>query len=74
MNKLAKFIVKHKILIIGLTALISIASIVAMLYVNVNSDILSYLPDGYDMTEGMDFMRENFDMQGDAIIGVADVD
>ncbi|MGN0771293.1 MAG: RND family transporter [Christensenellales bacterium] len=74
MKKVAKFIVKHKILILGLAALLVIASVVAMLYVNVNSDILSYLPDGYDMTEGMNFMRENFDMQGDAIIGVADVD
>ena len=74
MNKFAKFIVKHKILIVGITVLLCIASIVAMLNVNVNSDILSYLPEGVPMTEGMNFLRENFGMEGDAIIGVANVD
>ncbi len=74
MNKFAKFIVKHKILIVGITVLLCIASIVAMLNVNVNSDILSYLPEGVPMTDGMNFLRENFGMEGDAIVGVANVD
>lgn len=74
MNKFAKFIVKHKILIVGITVLLCIASVVAMMYVNVNSDILSYLPDGVPMTEGMNFLKENFGMEGDAIIGVSNVD
>ena len=50
--------------------LLTSASLFAMTYVNVNSDILAYLPEDVDMTTGMNFMKENFDMQGDAIIGV----
>lgn len=50
--------------------LLMIASLFAMSYVNVNSDILSYLPEDVDMTQGLNFMKDNFDMQGDAIIGV----
>ncbi|MEG2562005.1 MAG: MMPL family transporter, partial [Clostridia bacterium] len=74
MKKFANFIVKHKIIIIVMMLLLTIASIVAMVFVNVNSDILSYLPDGVTMTEGMNFMREQFDMQGDAIVGVSHLD
>ncbi|MEG1535903.1 MAG: MMPL family transporter [Clostridia bacterium] len=74
MKKFANFIVKHKIFIIVMMLLLTIASIVAMVFVNVNSDILSYLPDGVKMTDGMNFMREQFDMQGDAIVGVSKLD
>lgn len=70
MKKFAAFIVKYRLIILGLILLATIACTFAMFYVNVNSDILSYLPDGMDMTEGLDFMQENFDMQGDAIIGI----
>ena len=70
MKKFAAFIVKYRLIILGLILLATIACTFAMFYVNVNSDILSYLPDGMDMTEGLDFMQENFNMQGDAIIGI----
>ena len=70
MKRFAKFIVKYKLLILGLTLLVMIASLFALSFVNVNSDILSYLPEEVDMTTGMNFMKDNFDMQGDAIIGV----
>lgn len=70
MKKLARFIVKYRLVILGVMLLITIASLFAMSMVNVNSDILSYLPEDVDMTEGLNFMKENFDMQGDAIIGV----
>ena len=71
MKKFAAFIVKYRLIILGLILLATIACTFAMFYVNVNSDILSYLPDGMDMTEGLDFMQENFDMQGDAIVGIS---
>ncbi len=70
MKRFAKFIVKYRLIILGVMLLLTIASLFALAYVNVNSDILSYLPDEVDMTVGMNFMKENFDMQGDAIIGV----
>lgn len=70
MKKFAAFIVKYRLIILGLILLATIACTFAMFYVNVNSDILSYLPDGMEMTEGLDFMQENFNMQGDAIIGI----
>lgn len=70
MKRFAKFIVKYRLIILGVMLLLTIASLFAMSYVNVNSDILSYLPEDVDMTQGLNFMKENFDMQGDAIIGV----
>lgn len=70
MKRFAKFVVKYRLIILGVMLLLTIASLFAMSFVNVNSDILSYLPEDVDMTVGMNFMKENFDMQGDAIIGV----
>lgn len=70
MKRFAKFVVKYRLVILGVMLLLMIASLFAMSYVNVNSDILSYLPEDVDMTRGLNFMKENFDMQGDAIIGV----
>ncbi len=70
MKRFAKFIVKYRLIFLGVMLLLTIASLFAMSYVNVNSDILSYLPEDVDMTKGLNFMKENFDMQGDAIIGV----
>ncbi len=70
MKKFSAFIVKNRLIILGVILLVAIACTFAMFYVNVNSDILSYLPDGMDMTEGLAFMQENFDMQGDAIVGI----
>ena len=70
MKRFAKFVVKYRFIIHGVMLLMTIASLFALSFVNVNSDILSYLPEDVDMTVGMNFMKENFDMQGDAIIGV----
>lgn len=70
MKKFAAFIVKNRLIILGIILLAAIACTFAMFYVNVNSDILSYLPDGMDMTEGLGFMQQNFNMQGDAIVGI----
>ena len=70
MKKFAAFLVKHRLVILGVILLLAVASTFAMFYVNVNSDILSYLPEGMDMTEGLDFMQETFGMQGDAIVGI----
>lgn len=70
MKRFAKFVVKYRLIILGVMLLLMIASLFAMSYVNVNSDILSYLPEDVDMTKGLNFMKDNFDMQGDAIIGV----
>lgn len=70
MKRFAKFVVKYRLILLGAMLLLTIASLFAMAFVNVNSDILSYLPEDVDMTTGMNFMKENFDMQGDAIIGV----
>lgn len=70
MKRFAKFVVKYRLIILGVMLLLMIASLFAMSYVNVNSDILSYLPEDVDMTRGLNFMKDNFDMQGDAIIGV----
>lgn len=73
MNKFAEFIVKHKILILCIFIAVIVASGIGMAFVNVNSDILSYIPEGLPMSDGMNKMQELFNMQGDAIIGVDNV-
>ena len=44
MKRFAKFVVKYRLILLGVMLLLTIASLFAMTYVNVNSDILSYLP------------------------------
>ena len=45
MKRFAKFVVKYRIIILGVMLLMTIASLFALSFVNVNSDILSYLPE-----------------------------
>lgn len=73
MDKFSKFIVKNKLIIIGIILLLTIGSIVSIFYVNVNSDLFSYLPDDMAMSDGITYMQNTFNMQGDAILGIEGV-
>lgn len=73
MEKFSKFVVKNKLLITGFILLLTIACVVAIMFVNINSDLFSYLPDDLPMGEGLKVMQQTFNMQGDAIVGVQGV-
>ena len=73
MRKISNFIVKHKFIVLCIVVAITIASLVCLFFSNVNSDILSYLPQGMTMTEGLDYLKTNFNMEGDAMIAVNNI-
>lgn len=73
MRKISNFIVKHKFIVLCIVVAITIASLVCLFFSNVNSDILSYLPEGMTMTEGLDYLKTNFNMEGDAMIAVNNI-
>ena len=70
MKKFAGFIVDKRYWIFAAFVILTILSVVAIFFVSVNSDILSYLPEKAEMTKGLHFMQATFNMQGDAEIGV----
>lgn len=73
MKKFAGFIVKHRIIIILIFILATVLSIIGVNYVNVNSDIIAYLPRGTKTSDGYEFLRENFNLEGDAEIALQDI-
>lgn len=73
MKHLSKYIVKYKYIILGAFIIVFIASMAAMFYVNINSDIISYLPENMETTDGYKFLKENFDIEGDAMLAVDNV-
>ena len=73
-DKFAQFIIRHKILVVCIVAVLAVLSVVAIAFVNVNSDIFSYLPDDMNTMKGLDYVKSTYGMDGDAIIGVADIE
>lgn len=73
MKKLADFLVDKKYVIFAVFIALLVLSVVAVFFVNVNSDIMSYLPEGLEMSDGITFMQKNFNMQSEVIVGVDDV-
>lgn len=73
MKSFAKYIVKYRVIIILVFILLTVLSIIAMNYVKVNSDIIAYIPSGMATSDGYEFLRDNFDMEGDAEIALQDV-
>ena len=73
MKKLANFIVDKRYWIFSVFIVLVVLSVVAIFFVTVNSDIMSYLPEKATMTQGLHFMQETFGMEGDAEVGVDNV-
>ncbi|MEG1509086.1 MAG: MMPL family transporter [Clostridia bacterium] len=71
MKKFSTFIVKHKFIILSIFLLVLITSGICLaFFVNVNSDIISYLPEGTSTSDGLAFMQKTFNMKGDAEIAI----
>ena len=60
MIKLSKAIVKHRLLILIIAAILIIPSIIGMAGTRINYDMLSYLPDDIETIEGQDILLKDF--------------
>ena len=73
MDGFAKFITRHKILIVSLALLLTVLSLVALTFVQVNSNIFDYLPDDMTMSQGLSYIKKAFGMDGDAMVGISGI-
>ncbi len=74
MKKLADNIVNSRRLIVLVFVLALILSVIGLNYVQINSDMISYLPESSDTYTGMAVMRANFNMEGDAIVALGGIE
>ncbi len=72
-DKISQFIIKHKLIIVCIVAVLAVLSIVALAFVNVNSDVFSYLPDDMNTSKGLNYVKSTYGMDGDAIVGVSGI-
>ena len=70
MDKVGGVIVKRRILIVIILALILAASAYGITLTNINSDVMSYLPTGTDTYEGSMFFASNFSLESNAVYAV----
>ena len=67
MKNFGKGIVKHRVLILIISLILSIPSVFGYLHTRVNYDILSYLPSDIETMKGQEILKENFGKGGFAI-------
>lgn len=65
MNKFARFVVSHKLLIIIVFAIVIIGSVIGLLFVEKNSDIQSYLSKDSMTAKGRDALYNEFGILGE---------
>ncbi len=74
MKKFSEFIVKNRLAVTIVAAVVLIASIVGAYFViaggKINSDLLVYLPKNTPTYDGIKFLKETFDIEGDAFVVV----
>lgn len=74
MKKFADWIVKYRIWIVIVVAVMTVLSAVSTYFIvrndKINSDMLVYLPAGTDTSDGIKFLKENFGVEGDAFVVV----
>ncbi len=64
MNRLARWVVKHRKLIITAYALALIPSLAGYLLTGTNYDLLSYMPSDLESRQGQELLEEKFDLSG----------
>ena len=68
MSKFAKFICRHKKIVIMIGLLLLIPSIIGMKATRINYDILVYLPEDIETIQGENILSDEFNMGGFSII------
>lgn len=74
MDKVGKWIAKHKILIIIISFALLIPSYFGMAATRINYDVLSYLPESLETVKGQDIMVDEFGIGAFSMIVVEDTD
>ncbi len=69
-DKVGGFIIRFRIPIIIVIAVIVGFSAYGVTQTNINSDIMSYLPEGTDTTDGSHFLSDNFGILSNAVYAV----
>ena len=70
MRKITDFIVKGRYVFLSAFIIIAIFSLYLGTKVNINSDIMKYLPEGYETKIGKDIMDESFPEQDSSTLNV----
>ena len=68
MNRFARFVCKHKIIIVIIALLLIIPSIIGYKATKINYDILVYLPEDLETVRGEEILSEDFNMGGFSIV------
>lgn len=68
LSNIARFIVKHKKLILVFYILLAVLSLIGNRFVNINYDLSSYLPDELNSIKGKTILEEDFGIKGTANI------
>ena len=74
MKKFGNFIVKNKVLILIITAILIIPSIIGYIKTGVNYDILTYLPSDIETLKGEKILTDDFKMGAFSIVVVDNMD
>ena len=74
LDGMARGVVRHKFIVLAVFVVITIASIVSVFFVDLNSDFFSYLPKNSDMKKGLDFLETTFNMSSTIMLGVDKVE
>lgn len=74
MDKISRFILKHKILILSVFIVLIALSVIGLGFVKTNSDITSYLPEDFMTQIGIEQLEDKFGIVGDTSIAVMNPD
>ena len=70
MNTIGGFIIKFRLPIIVIVVLLVGFCAYGITRTNINSDIMSYLPEGTDTYDGSEFLSKNFGIESNAVYAV----
>jgi len=70
MNHVGGFVVRFRVPIIIVIALLFAFSVYGITLTKINSDVMSYLPKGTDTYDGSEFLSENFGIESNAVYAI----
>jgi len=79
LKKFSDFVIKYKLIIIAVFAVLLALCIVGTIFLvkdenKINSDMMSYLAEDYSTTKGLNYLKKNFGVRGDAMVVVRGVE
>lgn len=79
LKKFGNFVIKYKYIVLAVFAVLLILGTLGTIFLaknenKINSDMVSYLSKDFDTKKGLDFLKDNFGIRGDALIVVRGVE